>query len=198
MGSGTAVLYLSTSPAEIRERAAPLDDVRETRIVAAYRDNRGPLLRFLSARLGNAHEAEDLLQELYLKLDRLDGGEQIVDPAAYLYRMAHNLVRDFRRERARAHKREAAWTDLQSTTIGFEAINDGPDAEAVLAAKQRLEAVRAALEELSPQCRRVFLMHKFDGLPHEEVARRAGITRSTVEKHMHTAFKHLISRLGRD
>ena len=70
--------------------------------------------------------------------------------------------------------------------------------ESAYAAKQRVAAIRNALEELSPQCRRVFVMHKFEDLSHEEVARRVGISRSTVEKHMHTALKHLIARLGRD
>jgi RNA polymerase sigma-70 factor (ECF subfamily) len=59
-------------------------------------------------------------------------------------------------------------------------------------------AVRRALDELSPQCRRIFVLHKFDGLSHKEIAERVNISRSTVEKHMHTALKHLIERLGRD
>jgi RNA polymerase sigma-70 factor (ECF subfamily) len=63
---------------------------------------------------------------------------------------------------------------------------------------QRLAEVRRALDELSPQCRRIFMLHKFEGLTHQEVAERANISRSTVEKHMHTALKHLMKRFGRD
>ena len=80
----------------------------------------------------------------------------------------------------------------------MDTIADAPSAEDALHAKQRIAAVRAALDELSPQCRNVFVLHKFQGLSHEDVARQAGITRSTVEKHMRTALVHLVHRLGRD
>jgi RNA polymerase sigma-70 factor (ECF subfamily) len=60
-----------------------------------------------------------------------------------------------------------------------------------------LNQVVAALDELSPQCRRVFVMHKLEGLSHPEISARVGISRSTVEKHMGSALKHLIKRLGR-
>jgi len=80
--------------------------------------------------------------------------------------------------------------------MGSEAVAAIPAADAAYEAKQRLERVVAALDELSPQCRRVFVMHKFEGLSHPEIAARIGISRSTVEKHMGTALKHLIKRRG--
>ena len=74
----------------------------------------------------------------------------------------------------------------------------GRSAEAALHAKQRLQAIVSVLDELSPQCRNVFVLHKFEGLTHPEIAARVGISRSTVEKHMTTALKHLVRQLGRD
>jgi RNA polymerase sigma factor (sigma-70 family) len=169
-----------------------------SQLLELYFSRRDAIARFLAARLGNRQEAEDVLQELFLKLDRNVASEEVRDPAAYLFRMAANLARDHRRERQRAHTREADWADVQSMVAGSDIVEDAPSAEAAYGAKQRLAAIRAALDELSPQCRRVFTLHKFDGLSHEEVAKQAGISRSTVEKHMHTALKHLIERLGRD
>ena len=172
--------------------------VQPSQLVAAYFSNKHALGRFLSARLSDRQEAEDILQELYIKLSGIDAPDDLRDPVAYLYRMALNLARDHRRERQRARKREADWVDTRSTIVGSETISDAPSAEAGYAAKQRIAAVRAVLDELSPQCRRAFVLHKFEGLSHEEVAQRTGITRSTVEKHMRTALKHLVARLGRD
>lgn len=172
--------------------------VEPSLLVAAYFSNKHAIGRFLSARLGDRQEAEDILQELYIKLSGINAPDDLRDPVAYLYRMALNLARDHRRERSRAHKREAEWVNARATIVGSEAIADAPSAEAEYAAKQQIAAVRAALDELSPQCRRAFVLHKFEGLSHEEVARRTGITRSTVEKHMRTALKYLIARLGRD
>jgi len=137
------------------------------------------------------------LQELYFKIEHAETGE-IREPAAYLFRMAQNLVRDHRRERHRTKNREADWADAQTIISGTEAIADAPSAEAAMAAKQRIASVRSALLDLSPQCRRVFALHKFDGVSHQDIAQMTGISRSTVEKHMNTALKHLIGRLGRD
>ncbi len=170
---------------------------RQSGLIAIYLSRREAIRRFLVARMGNAEEADDLLQELFLKARQTEPGD-VREPAAYLFRMAQNLARDHRRERSRARQREADWADSRTMTMGTETVEDAPSAEAAIAARQRLDAIRRALEELSPQCRRVFTLHKFEGVPHQDIARIAGISRSTVEKHMHTALKHLVERLGRD
>ena len=171
---------------------------KQSILMAVYLLRRDAIGRFLAARLGDAGEAEDVLQELYLRLRDVDSSGDLRDPAAYVFRMALNLARDRRRAHGRARARDAHWVKARYDLAGHEPIGDQPSAEATYGARQRLAAVERALEELSPQCRRVFLLHKFEGLSHQEVAQRAGVTRSTVEKHMNTALKHLIRRLGRD
>lgn len=151
----------------------------------------------LRARLGNEQDAEDLVQELYLRLQRSTEPE-VREPAAYLYKMALNLARDHQRERLRSKARDRQWVDATQTEIAGEAVVGEAAADIAYGAKQRLERVVAALEELSPQCRRVFTLHKFEGLAHAEISARLGIARSTVEKHMTTALKHLTRRLDRD
>jgi RNA polymerase sigma-70 factor (ECF subfamily) len=163
-----------------------------------YRSRQAALGRFLAARLGSQEDAQDVLQELYLHIDRAEPAVEIRDPVAYLFRTAANLARDYVRTRRRTAARELAWATLQHNVDGFEAMDDSPSAERGLDAKQRIDAVHRALAELSPQCRRIFTLHKFEGLSHQQVATRANISRSTVEKHMRTALKHLINRLGRD
>lgn len=163
-----------------------------------YLSRRDAIGRFLTARLGNADETEDVLQDLFLRVNRMGSTPDVRDPAAYLFTMALNLARDRRRERSRANARDTGWAGARYQMAGEEPIFDQPSAEAAYAARQRLEAVTAALDELSPQCRRVFQLHKLEGLSHQDVAERTGITRSTVEKHMNTALKHLIAKVGRD
>lgn len=166
--------------------------------MAIYLSRRNEIERFLTSRLGSRDEAEDVLQELFLKLSRTDPSQKVQNPAAYLFRMALNLARDHRRERSRARARDSDWVAARYVMAGTEPVADIPSAESGYHAKQRLAAIREAIDELSPQCRRVFLLHKFEGLSHEDVARQVGISRSTVEKHMNTALKYLIRRLGRD
>ena len=151
----------------------------------------------LRARLGNEQDAEDLVQELYLRLQR-SAEPEVREPAAYLYKMALNLARDHQRERLRSKARDRQWVEATQTELGGEPVVGGTPADLAYGAKQRLERLMAALEELSPHCRRVFTLHKFEGLAHAEIAARLGIGRSTVEKHMTTALKHLTRRLDRD
>lgn len=166
-------------------------------LLEVYRSRRAALMRFLAARLGSEDDAQDAMQELYLHIGKVDPSLEIKDTAAYVFRTAANLARDQMRSRNRTAARERVWASLQRGADGSEA-DDAPSAETAYAARQRLAAVRRALDELSPQCRRIFVLHKFEGLSHQEIAARASISRSTVEKHMHTALKHLMKRFGRD
>src|SRR5580765_636277 len=73
-------------------------------LLAAYLERRANLVRFLAARAGSLAAAEDLAQELYLKLAGRDRGEAVGNPTAMLYKMALNLLLD----RARGEARSAA------------------------------------------------------------------------------------------
>lgn len=165
-------------------------------LLETYLLRRDALKRFLTARLGGEAEAEDLVQEMYFRLDRAVIAD-VENPTAYLYKMALNLARDHRRERQRSHARDGQWVETRRTLLGSEPIADQPPADTAYEAKQDLARIVAALEDLSPQCRRVFMLHKFEGLSHPEIAARVGISRSTVEKHMGNGIKHLLKRLGR-
>ncbi|MBV9572236.1 MAG: sigma-70 family RNA polymerase sigma factor [Alphaproteobacteria bacterium] len=176
-----------------------LTKVRKSRaLLEEFLIRREKIGRFLTARLGNSVDAEDVLQEMFMRLSHADTADEIKDPGAYLFRMAMNASRDYRRDHARARVREGMWAETQYTIQAGGAVFDAPSADAALAARQLLMQVRNALAELSPQCQRVFRMHKFEGLPHREVADALGISRRTVEKHMHTALRHLMKRMDRD
>ncbi len=165
-------------------------------LLETYLTQRSALKRFLTARLVDDAEAEDLLQEMYFRLDRAAIQGVVENPGAYLYKMAFNLARDHRRERQRSQARDGQWVESRHLP-GGEPIANEPLADAAYAAKQDLALVVAALDDLSPQCRRVFMLHKFEGLSHPEIAAHVGISRSTVEKHMGTALRHLLKRLER-
>jgi RNA polymerase sigma-70 factor (ECF subfamily) len=56
-------------------------------------------------------------------------------------------------------------------------------------ARQELAAFRDAVNRLPPRCRAVFILRKLELLPHEEIARRLGITVSTVDKQLARALR---------
>jgi RNA polymerase sigma-70 factor (ECF subfamily) len=165
-------------------------------LAAAYLERREDMRRFFQARLGGRADVEDLVQELYLKVQTVTD-ETIDNPPAYLYRLASNLMLDRLRRAKRAGERETEWRRNNHAMVGTLDVADVPDAESAVIARQRLEKISQALETLSPVTQKVFRLHKFDGLTHVETAQRMGISRSAVEKHISLALGHLLKRVGR-
>lgn len=174
-----------------------MDETRSTPLVAAYFERRDELRRFFIARLGSAAEADDLVQDLFLKLSGVSPSEEIHNPGAYLYRLASNVMLDRLRRDRRAAARDGAWRSANSISAHGEEVAELPAADDAVAARQQLDRLVRALDDLTPQTQRIFRLHKFEGLSHAETAAKVGISRSAVEKHMITALKHLLAKVGR-
>jgi len=155
-----------------------------------YVAHRAELLRFLSARTGDAAEAQDLVQEVWLRIERGALGP-IANGRAYLFRIAHHLVLDRVRERARRAARERDWADVALDQREGEADPQQASTEAMLIATQDSARLAAAIAALPEGAGRAFRLHKIDGLSHAETAARLGISRKGVEKHMAVAMTHL-------
>lgn len=160
-----------------------------TLVLSLFRQYSGELLSFLTTRLGCREQAADVVQETYVRVLSLENPYAILQPRAFLYKTALNLTIDaFRRRRLRAER-----------TVEFEMVahlpSQLPDQEAVVESKQRVEVLRRAIDELPPKCRQVFLLHKFQSLPHAVIAERLGISKNMVEKHVMKAMAHCRKRL---
>lgn len=157
---------------------------------AVYRLYRGELLRFLTARLGDAVEAEDILQELWIRLHNAPGSP-VANGRAYLYRMAQNLIVDRIREKQRRMRREHLWLEVRGdvSTTG-EPADQAKNAEEAMLEREETARLAAAVVCLPEGARRIFELHKQEGLSHAEVAMRLGISKSGVEKHMAVAMKY--------
>jgi len=165
-------------------------------LLAAYLERRDDLVRFLTARLGSAAAAEDLVQDLYVRLATIEMTETVDNPSAFLYRAAINLMLDRDRGERRSGRRDQAWQDSRNLTVAGAAAADEPSPEQAAAARLALRRLVVAVETLPPKTRRAFTLHKFDGLSQVETAARLGVTRKTVEKQLATALKQLMVKLG--
>lgn len=163
-------------------------------LVDVYFELRDDLGRFIASRLGVGGDVEDVLQELYLKAARATDSVEIRDPRAYLYRLAANLMMDRWRANRRTAARDGAWRMAVHGADAGEGVDDAPSAEAVVAGRQRLQALMVVLDALPEKTRTIFRLHKFDGLSYAEVAVRQGVSRSSVEKHMMDALRILVAR----
>lgn len=148
------------------------------------------LCSFFRRRVGCRHTAEDLAQEVYLRLHVQigDGRDHNLDGLAY--RIASNLLVDHARRRTiRARHLVPATGDEQNLP--------GPPApEQGVAAQESLIRLAAALDELPEDCRSAFLLQGLEGLSYVEIAARLGISTRMVAKHLQRAMRHSRDRLA--
>ncbi|NNJ10001.1 sigma-70 family RNA polymerase sigma factor [Chloroflexales bacterium ZM16-3] len=150
-----------------------------------------PLFRYIYARCGNASTAEDLVGDLWVRvIERLEGfclppsgGEQAF--AAWLYRIAHNLVIDsFRRKDSGNVPLDPDVSDRDPS----------PDEHAISRDEQR--ELQAAIEQLTPDQREVVLMRFIEERSNAEVAALTGRSEGAVKVMQHRALGALARLLG--
>ena len=168
----------------------------EASLLGLYLIKRPNLVRFFAARLQSLAAAEDLAQDLYLKVVAVDPSTPVENPMALLYRMGSNLMLDRLRGERRTAARDDAWYRHRRVDIDGEDVVDEPEPEAAIAARQRLAKLGDAAEALPPQMGRAFRLHKFEGLSQAETARAMGISVSAVEKQLSAALKALTRAMG--
>lgn len=150
---------------------------------------RGPLTAYFERRVYSRDEAEDLTQEVFLRLVRRPDGANIDNPEAFLFRTAVNLLRD-RSRRQKTFRSHLSETELRQDR--FEGISP----ERVLGDRQALQAVMQRLAELDERTRDAFILHRLEGWKHAEIARAFGVSVSSVEKYIIKALAHLMRSPG--
>lgn len=150
---------------------------------SAFRNDGGTLLHYLGRHAG-PDDAPDLLQEVFLRAAGSDQRRRLVNPAAFLQRIARNLLIN----RAISTKRN------KIVLLPFREEHDiatPPEQELEMEAADLLRLYERAIEDLSEKTRRVFLMHRVDELSYREIHQRLGISIATVEYHMMKALAHI-------
>lgn len=131
---------------------------------------------------GNASDAEDVLQTVFLRLVRRDGGHGLNEsPSSYLHRAAVNAALDVMRRR-----RNARATPLDDVAASLRDRSTRPQDDARLDVEIG-ERVREALGDLNPRTAEVFALRYFEGLDNHEIATLLGTSKSTVAVMLHRA-----------
>lgn len=146
---------------------------------------RASLARLLAARLGSADEAEDTLQDMWLRIDSL-ADRPVAQPAAFLFRVAANMATDRRLSAGRRGARDQAWVDVQTEA------DELPDAERALLARERLRRVEAAIAGMPERMRIALVMFRFEDKPQRAIAERLEISVSGVEKLLQRAYRIIL------
>lgn len=152
---------------------------------AAFETYRAALRAFVARRVQEPQEIDDLVQEACARLLAAEQTRALDEPLAYLFRIAGNLIAD-RHRRARPVE---PLIEAHHPTVG-------PAQEEARRAADLQRAFERALAELSPRCRQVFVLRRFDERRTGEIARELGMSPRMVQKHLSHAMAHLYDRLG--
>jgi RNA polymerase sigma-70 factor (TIGR02957 family) len=166
----------------VTDRERLLDDLRPTAFAMAYR------------MLGSVSEAEDVVQEALLRVNRaLDAGEQIASPRAYIATITTRLaINELRSARARREHYVGEWLPEPIITDGH---ND--PAKHAETADSLSMAMLVLLESLSPEQRAVLLLHDVFDYGYPEIAAIVGKTEDNVRQLAARARRHVQQRRPR-
>jgi RNA polymerase sigma factor (sigma-70 family) len=142
------------------------------------------LVRLMRARIDPPEDAEDLWQELWLKVDTLPSGP-VADPVSFLCRMAINLTSDRRRSKGRAAARDSAWQAHQPSAAEY------PSPERELVARDQLKQVERVIADMPDRTREALRQFRLEGQSQRDIATSMGITVSGVEKLLKRAYRLL-------
>ena len=145
------------------------------------------LLNFLTKRLKCPDAAADLTQETFIRFYQFVKENPPDNARALAYRIAVNIASDYQRK-TKLRNSYTVDVDLAAFPDNFKSTAPGP--EQTVMARQHLQQLNAALNELPPDCRRAFLLHGFDGLTYAQIASQLGISESMVYKHLTKALNH--------
>jgi RNA polymerase sigma-70 factor (ECF subfamily) len=137
--------------------------------------------------LGDWHRAEDVSQETFLRLQQAAGQyEPRAQFTTWLYRIVHNLSMDQQRR-------------TRNAPVSLEALPAEKEEPASASPAERhelAEAVRTAIAELPERQRRVIILHRYEGLSHDQIGEVTGWSRSAVESLLVRAYENLRKKLA--
>lgn len=137
---------------------------------------------------GNAQDAEDVVQEAFLRayrqLDRYDGRASF---HTWIYRIASNYALDLLRGRKRVEQRK----DENQISIVDTVPSDDPAADRLVYSTQVRQRLAEAMDELSEQERTAFVLRHYEGLSIDQIGEALGIAESATKNSIFRAVQKL-------
>jgi len=153
---------------------------------------RPALIRFFERRsTAFASEAEDLAQEVFLRLLQRSQSGHIARLEGYIFQVASSVLVDRARHaatrRGTDHTHFEEWTHAVAESIGADRLIEG---------RQDVDAVKSALLRLPESARQAFLLSRFEDMSYAEIASGMGVSVSSVEKYIMRALREITLALA--
>ena len=155
---------------------------KETLISTFYSLHRNELLAYASTRLGDKDEAEDLVQNTYLRLLTTDKMITEQTLRALTFTICRNLINDYFRRRAFRNEYEHY----------IKGSGEGKDSmESVFFAADIIERMEQGLARIPENCRHIYRLHILEGMRVSEISEQTGEKYKTVENRLGLARKQM-------
>jgi RNA polymerase sigma factor (sigma-70 family) len=150
------------------------------------------LRKFLATRLHRArHDVPDLVQEVYMRLLRVERPDSIRNPEAYLFTIANHVLYQHTLRKLTSHETSNPETlDVAQDT--------GADPASQVELQQRLQEIDRALSQLSHKAQAALILYRRDGFSLEEVAQHLGVSLAMVKKYLAKAILHCRQQMPAD
>ena len=160
-----------------------------------YSRHKGGVLRYLLRQTGKREWAEELFQDVWLKVVNARAGYEVrARFSAWLYSIAHNRLMDHFREHSRVSL--VSYEDEAQPAEAQPAAAHGQP-ERMLERKQAARELLRSLEALPPAQRETFLLQQEGELSLEEIAAATGVSRETAKSRLRYALAKLRVDLAR-
>lgn len=166
-----------------RVPTCPLSTTDTLDVERLFNEHNTALLRFIAAKIGSMEEAEEVVQEAYVRLLQLDCPSTVSFLQAFLFKTASNLAIDRLRQRGRRSN------VISLPEVDFAVFNLTPDRQ--LSGEQAITIVNAAVTRLPPKCREAFLLHRVHEMHVEEIAKRMGIGVCMVRRYIARGLEYV-------
>jgi len=164
---------------------------QDRRITETVARERSRLRNFIRSRVPDAQDADDILQEVFSELvEAVRMMVPLEEESGWLFRVARNRIIDLFRKKKSEPLSESEWLSIEEL---LPSPDGGPDA--AYARGVMLDELDAALDELPPEQRDVFVAHELQGRSFKELAKETGVPLNTLLTRKHTAVLHLRKRL---
>ncbi|MDA0791749.1 MAG: sigma-70 family RNA polymerase sigma factor [Proteobacteria bacterium] len=163
-------------------------DRRSTSLTDAFVSSRDALSRYIATFFVQREDVEDTLQQAFTEAlaSETEKGVSIDSPKAYLFRVARNIALNKKKRQRIVFMENVGIVDDSIVSRWQDVSGDLGD---VQYSRDKLGALSDAVAALPPQCRRVFIMQRVNGLSYKEIAAQLDISTSTVEKHLEKALR---------
>jgi RNA polymerase sigma-70 factor (ECF subfamily) len=169
----------------------PMSSDNKALVEQLFREHGSALKGYLYRQTGNEQDANELVQETYLRMLQIKDMDAVRDCRAYMFTIAGNLAKKHGREQGR----ERGTVDVNDATLEAE-LSYHPSFGDQIDDEEHLRRLREVFAELPVKCRAAYILQTAHGLSYAEIAQQLGVSTDMVKKYLSQTLLHCRRRMG--